>query len=165
MAENIRKALVLVFMLAGSTAFAKTGVGIQGGIKFSPEADVCSGLVLRSDHSPWGLAASWNIEEKSLDLVLDNWVFYKKINAAASWFALWGMSYSGRFENECFIETGARLGVGANVFFFDSRSLEFYAQTAWNPSVGMYYDRDEKECSLRFVPACFPINAGIRFWF
>ncbi|MBS7241350.1 hypothetical protein [Treponema sp.] len=154
-------ALVLFFP---SFLFAKTGIGIQGGAKFTPSADADVGFNLRSEFSPWGIAVSYNLKDKSIDLVLDNWWIYKKINSRLNWFALWGMSFSGKVENKSFAETGARLGMGLNVFCFENRCLEFYAHSVWNPSVGVYYDRDDEEYSLRFVPACFPLNAGVRFW-
>ena len=94
-------ALVLFFP---SSLFAKTGIGIQGGAKFTPSADADVGFNLRSEFSPWGIAASYNLKDKSIDLILDNWWIYKKINSRLNWFALWGMSFSGKVENKSFAE-------------------------------------------------------------
>lgn len=51
-------ALVLFFP---SFLFAKTGIGIQGGAKFTPSADADVGFNLRSEFSPWGIAVSYNL--------------------------------------------------------------------------------------------------------
>ncbi|MCQ2241359.1 hypothetical protein [Treponema sp.] len=147
-----------------SVAFAKVGCGVQGGVKFSPSPDGSTGITIRSEYTPWGISASYNFKEKSADLILDNWWVYKKMNSNINWFALWGMSFGGRIENESYVETGARVGIGINAFCFESCCLEFYTHAVWNPSVGVNYDRDDEKYSFRFVPACFPINAGIRVW-
>ena len=152
--------LACIFM--GSVAFAGIGFGVQGGVKSDPSLDCSAGISVRSEFSPWGISASWNIREKSADLVLDNWWIYKKINSRINWFALWGMSFGGKFENEFYGETGARVGIGINAFCLENRGLEFYTHAVWNPSFGLNYDSGDEKFTFRFVPACFPVNAGIR---
>ena len=160
---------VFFLFLLNFTAIAKTGVGVFAGGDFSfniePESNLTAGISLRSDLSPWGISASWNFSGKSAELALDNWWICKKISPSLNFYALWGMSFGGRFENEFYGQTGARLGFGFDAFLFKNRSLEFYAQSAWNPSIGMNYNSDGRKFSLRFVPACFPVNAGCRLWF
>lgn len=159
--------LLFAFVLIPSM-FARAGIGIQGGASLTPKVDdyhdFSAGITLRSDYTPWGIAANWNFREKSVSLVLDNWWVYKDMDSCINWFAFWGMSFGGKFENRYFADTGARVGAGMNAFLFDSRCLEVYAHAAWNPSIGAGYSRDSKKYFLRFVPACFPVNAGLRVW-
>lgn len=156
--------LLAMLMFSSMLLHAKTGLGIQGGIRFTPSPEGCFGITGRSESSPWGVEISYDFREESINLVLDNWWIYKRIDSNLNWFALWGLSFGGRLKNEAYLDTGSRVGIGLNAFCFESRCLELYAQAAWNPTVGIDFDRDGKKYSVRVTPACFPVNAGIRFW-
>lgn len=167
----MKKASLFLFFLfiLNTFALAKVALGITGGvdlrIKAEPESHVTSGISVRSDMSPWGLEAHWNFNERSLALFLDDWWICKRLNSMLNFYTFWGLSFGLKFENEFYAQTGPRLGLGIDVFLFKNRSLEFYVQGAWNPSLGMNYDRDDEKYSFRFVPSSFPVNSGIRFWF
>lgn len=151
-------------MLLYSFSYAKNAIGIQSGIKIDSSFDYNTGINFRSDFSPWGIAASYNIKQKSVDLVFDNWWIYKKINSNINWFTLWGISFGAKTENKLLFETGSRLGIGMNFFCFNNRFFELYFYSAWNPSVGINYNKEDSKTSFCFTPNCFPSNIGFRIW-
>ncbi len=157
--------MAVIVMVSSAFLFAKTGIGIQGGIKIDMGADLVEGITFRTDMSPWGIAIDCNHEEKSVDLILDDWWIVKRLSNNVNLYAFWGMSFGARFESSWYGETGPRVGAGLSAFLFRNRFLELYVQSAWNPSIGVNWDEEDEEFSLRFRPACFPANAGIRFWF
>ena len=168
--------MAVIVMVSSAFLFARTGIGIQGGAKIDMGVDHVEGMSIRSDRSPWGISLDCNFKDKSADLILDDWWIVKRLSNNVNLYTFWGMSFGARLENEWYGETGMRLGgslrgtgsrvgAGVDVFLFKSRCLEFFAQAAWNPSIGANWDSEEDELSLCFRPACFPVNGGIRLWF
>lgn len=157
--------MAVIVMVSSAFLFARTGIGIQGGAKIDMGVDHVEGMSIRSDRSPWGISLDCNFKDKSADLILDDWWIVKRLSNNVNLYTLWGMSFGARLENTWYGETGPRLGAGIDVFLFKGRCLEFFAQAAWNPSIGANWDGEEDELSLRFRPACFPVNGGIRLWF
>lgn len=162
----MKKKLTLFFcFLISSLICAKAGTGTQGNLKLGNPIDFGVGKTYRSEFSPWGVAVSFNFREISADVVFDNWWVYKEFAPHVNWFSIWGMSFGGKFKNAYYAETGSRLGIGMNAFILKKRNLELYNQIAWNPTIGIDYDHDDKKYSFRFEPVNFPFNTGARFWF
>ena len=151
---------------------AAVGIGVQGDAAVRSElpsgtdgAFPCgASLTLATDTLPWVFAVQARLNPLYIGFTADNWVVYQPLGRAASWFAFWGISGGGELEDACGINTGARLGVGANLFLF-RRHLELYALAAWNPTFGVNLTPDDSDERLFVQPLFFPASAGLRVWF
>ena len=164
-------------VLIAFSASAKMGFGVQGDLYLHSELPSSSdfsfkdgeakpfvggSLTLASNHTPWVFALNVKPEPWYVGVTADNWFVYKAHCRCINHFVFWGISGGVELEGVYGLNTGARLGLGAN-FFFARRHLELYAQAAWNPYFGVNLKRGDGD--LFFIrPIHFPVNAGLRVW-
>ena len=174
MRKNLLVAVVL--SLVPFFASAKIGVGVQCDVyvrselpashEFSFKDGVSSyigdSITIASNHTPWVFALQLKGNPWYVGVAADNWFVYKAISSFADYYFFWGVSGGMELEGVYGLNTGARAGVGINVFLAH-RHLELYAQGAWNPCFGVNLKRDDGD--LFFVkPFVFPLNLGLRLW-
>ena len=160
-----RKFILAVFIFSFFLSFSFSNVGLGGSFSYvastSPHMQVS--FTAKSDHSPWTVFFNAHLKENTISVFADDWFINERIAEHLDYFVLWGISAGATFEDDkTIIATGCRFGAGLD-FFFLKRSLEFFAQSVWNPYFGI--KKKNNDCSAVFKPITFPCTAGIRFWF
>lgn len=174
--KKISVCFAFLVLIAFSVS-AKMGVGVQGNLYLHSELPASSdfsfmhdeikpfvggAITLASNHTPWVFALNVKPEPWYVGVTADNWFVYKTIGGNFNYFVFWGISGGVELEGVYGLNTGARLGLGVNLFCA-RRHLELYAQTAWNPFFGVNLKRGDGD--LFFIrPIHFPVNAGLRVW-
>ncbi len=157
--------LAAVLALAPGFLFADFAVGAQASFDVDFFADNYIGrpplsVSIRSDESPWCLAASVFPFDKDVSVTADNWFVNESLSRPLSWYALWGISAGAGFDSFS-VGTGARLGLGLDLLLLENKKLELYWQLAWNPYFGI---EDDDGLELFIRPLVFPFATGARWW-
>ena len=163
---------LLLCVFATAALSAHTGIGFQGDFSFQSDlpcdaafsGDAGFSLSLAADSTPWVFSLQMRFKPLYAGFTADNWLVYQPLGRAASFFLFYGTSGGFELEDSRALLMGPRLGAGLNIFFL-RRHLEFYAQAAWNPFMGVNLKTDGDSCG-RFVlrPLVFPVAGGVRFW-
>lgn len=154
----------LLLTLLASSCFGYVALGAQGGYSAGQDGFGFASITLTTDGSPWVFSLDWGWEDTRLAFNADDWFVHRWIAYPAALFVFWGISGDVQLEGDIHATTGARLGIGVDVFLFRRRNVELYAQGAWNPCIGVEVDEEDDEAALLFLPVCFPVSAGVRLW-
>ena len=159
-----RLTAALLLALGAASCFGYVALGAQGGYSAAQEGFGFASVTATTDGSPWVFSLDWGWEDAHLAFNADDWFVHHWIAYPLAFFVFWGISGDVQLEGDFHATTGARVGIGADVFLFRKRNVELYAQGAWNPCIGVEVD-DGDDVGLLFLPLCFPVSAGVRFWF
>lgn len=158
---------IIIFSVMFSAA-ARCGAGFHGGADFSRENIEDKSLAFVSvsfamDSSPWVGSLEYNFKNKTVEMIFDNWIIYKKIKGSLNGYFLWGLGFGASVSDSKSFFSDSRLGAGLNFFAGKNNIFEFCVQTVWALTYGI--KKDGSDFSLFIDPLRFPVSGGIRFWF
>ena len=164
MKKRILVLLASLALIGGSSLFATTGIGAQGG--YGVGGDSGAALTFKVSNVPCVFAADafFGNSGMAFGLTADWWIANPKIVDSFGFFYGVGASGSVVIGNSGYtdLRVGGRVVGGLNVFILKG-ALEFYAEAAWNPYFEIALAGDSSYAGPHI--AYFPINAGFRFWF
>lgn len=171
---NVKTTILCLCLCFGALSLtpAAVGIGVQGGIASHSELPADSDFAFKGnaalsfacDFLPWVFTVQAQIPVQYVGFTADNWVVYQPLTRALNYFVFWGISGGAALSKPYGIDTGARVGCGANLFLC-ARHVELYALAAWNPYCGLNLDTSDGDDRFFIYPLHVPASAGVRLWF
>ena len=156
--KKLLSILAVLFVLGTTSAFAKTGLGLQGSLATGGSTSAGGGVTFKLSNVPCVFAVAIpSFEPLAIGLSADWWIANPVIEQ--SWHYYYGVGLAGGvvLGDTSVISIGGRALIGTNVFLINN-FLELYLQGAWQP---MFTISNGTGTNL----TNFPFDLGFRFWF
>ena len=158
--KKLFSVLAVLFVLGTTSAFARTGIGLQGSLSAGGSTAKGAGVTFKLSNVPcvFAVAAPNFVDPLIVGVSADWWIANPVIEQ--TWHYYYGVGLAGAVtlvENGSSISIGGRALVGTNVFLVNN-FLEFYLQGAWQP---MFTISNGAQPNI----VNFPFDLGFRFWF
>lgn len=153
--------LVLAMLGAGSSVFARTGVGISAGLPIGPGlpgSNLMLSLKLDSFPLLLGIGGSFGENQIRLGITADYWIANNNLASILNWYiGIGGFFGAGIAENGGDFDAGLRIPIGLNIFVLD-RVLELFVEIA--PAIGVRFGN-----TVQFPALGAQGALGFRVWF
>lgn len=160
MKKRILAVIAALFVVGATSAFATTGIGVQGGYTVGGSGGAALTFKLSNVPAVFAVDAYLGSNAFSIGGTADWWIANPKIEGTWGFFYGVGAAASISFVSNSYggFGFGPRAFIGTNVFLVNG-FLELYAQVAYQPM--FWITSGGFNASL----LSFPINGGFRIWF